>query len=251
MDKLDFWNQRAQLGMAAGTNDLIAKQLEINAILEYIKDNMTILDFGCGNGITMVNIAKKFDVKIIGIDFSSEMVAHARKLADKEGLSHRLDFFVGNENDLLKLNERFDLIYTERALINLDTWEKQKDTILNLCSLLKDTGKYVMCEASSDGLAEINFFRKQLSLKEIIPPWHNRYLVDMEINSLNSTGRIKLETVNYFSGTYYFISRIINAALAKDKGEEPAYDAPVNKLAFHLSSIGKCSQSRIWVWSKA
>ncbi len=32
MDKKDFWNNRAILGTAAGTNDLLSKQLELSKI---------------------------------------------------------------------------------------------------------------------------------------------------------------------------------------------------------------------------
>lgn len=251
MDKLEFWNQRASLGFCAGTNDYILKQLEINAISRYIRDGMRILDFGCGNGITMIDIAKKFDVQIIGIDFSSQMIEHAQELARSEGLSKKLSFLVGNEESLSTIFHKFDLVYSERALINIDSWKEQKETILKICSLLNSSGKYVMCESSMDGLEEINCFRQQLNLEKITPPWHNKYFFDKEIAELSQEGIIKLEEVNNFSSTYYFISRVINAALSREKGEEPTYHAPINQLAFHLSPIGVCAQSKIWVWSKS
>ena len=75
MDKLKFWNDRAQLGFKAGTNDEIMKKMEMKAISSYIKDDIMVLDFGCGNGITMVFLVKMFNIKITGIDFSSYMIA--------------------------------------------------------------------------------------------------------------------------------------------------------------------------------
>ena len=67
------WNRRAKLGNAAGTNDLVLKRLEINAISSHVRDGMRILDAGCGNGVTAIEIAEKYDVHIEGFDFAEEM----------------------------------------------------------------------------------------------------------------------------------------------------------------------------------
>ena len=248
MDKLKFWNDRAQLGFKAGTNDEIMKKMEMKAISSYIKDDIMVLDFGCGNGITMVFLVKMFNIKITGIDFSSDMIAEAKKLSQKEKVDDRIDFIVGDENILKKINRKFDIIYSERALINLDSWEKQKSTIINLCKLLSERGKYIMCESSLEGLKKINMLRKFLNLEEIIPPWHNKYFTDSEIDELKNSEMIELVETNYFSSTYYFLSRVINAGLAMEYNQEPSYNSPINELALRLPPIGKFGQGKIWVW---
>ena len=45
---LEHWNQRAVLAKRAGSDDLIAKELEIRAISRHIKDGMVVAEFGCG-----------------------------------------------------------------------------------------------------------------------------------------------------------------------------------------------------------
>lgn len=250
MDKLTFWNDRANLGFQAGTNDKILKQMEMDAISAYISDGISILDFGCGNGITMNFLSKKYDVKITGIDFSCNMIAEAKKLAIQEKTIDKLTFFVGDETIFEKIDIKFDIIYSERSIINLDSWKKQKDTIIGLCNLLKKNGKYIMCESSLNGLQEINTLRKSLNLEVITPPWHNRYIIEEEILELNNSGIIKLVEINDFSSTYYFLSRIVNAALALQSNQPPSYDSPINKLALHLPPIGNMGQGKIWVWEK-
>lgn len=245
-----YWNERAALGYIAGSQDKYAKQLEIEAIASYISDGMRILDFGCGNGITAIEIARRYNVQIVGIDYAEKMIIAAKENLNKYGnLKGKIDFLTGDHNTLYSIGAKFDLIYTERTIINLLDWKEQKSAILRIFSLLKTNGKYIMCENSQDGLNKINHFRKCANLNEIIPPWHNRYLVDEEVNKIKFPG-IELETINPFSSTYYFISRIINAWMADQEGKEPDYDATINKLGMELPPYGDMAQTKIWVWKK-
>ena len=246
---LSFWNSRAGLGKWAGTNDIIAKQLEIKTITSYAHDGLKILDFGCGNGITAIEVARQYDVQVLGLDNAEEMINAANYLIKNQTLKGNVKFEVGDVDTLNTLNQKFDLIYTERMLINLPDWAAQKEAITRITKLLLPGGQFVMCENSEDGLASINALREQVGLEKVVSPWHNRYLKDEEINSLEISG-VKLEQINYYSSTYYFISRVVNAWLAKQEGKEPSYDSPVNQLALSLPSFEKFGQGRIWIWRK-
>ena len=241
----DFWNDRAKLGETAGTKDLIAKQLEIEAIAKYVIDGMRILEIGCGNGITAIELARRYDVKITAFDFAPKMIKTAKALlkgicfVDQE-LKGRVEFYVG---DLSKLpDSKFDLIYTERVLINLPDWPTQKQAIINIIELLCEDGLFVMCENSQDGLDEINLFRSKLDLPEIKQPWHDRYFHDDDLETIPN-----LAGIDCYSSTYYFLSRVVNAYLAEG---EPSYDAPINQLALKLPPIGEFGQGKIWLFRK-
>jgi len=164
-------------------------------------------------------------------------------------LKGNVKFQVGDVASLTTLNQKFDLIYTERMLINLPDWPAQKGAIIGLTKLLKPNGKYVMCENSQDGLDAINDMRVKAGLEKVIPPWHNRYIKDTEVNTLNIPG-IKLEEIHHYSSTYYFLSRVVNAWLARQEGKEPSYEASVNQLALLLPPFGEIGQGRIWIWQK-
>lgn len=248
-DVRSFWNDRAQLGEWAGTRDVIAKQLEIEAIAKYVHNGQRILDVGCGNGITAIEIGRRYKGDITGIDFAEEMVMAARDLAEGIELKGAVKFEIGEVRKLPELYGKFDIIYTERTLINLNDWETQKDAIKKITGLLTDGGQYLMCENSQDGLDMINSLRERIGLPTITPPWHNRYFRDSEIEQCNFPG-VRLEGVDFHSSTYYFLSRIVNAWLAAQEGKDPDYDSPINRLALHLPSIGKLGQGRIWVWRK-
>jgi 2-polyprenyl-3-methyl-5-hydroxy-6-metoxy-1,4-benzoquinol methylase len=243
-----FWNSRAGLGQWAGTRDVTAKQLEIEAIAAYVHDGMRVLDFGCGNGITAIELARRYHVDVLGIDFAEEMVAAAIGLAKDKELKGSVRFQTGNVQDLGSL-KKFDLIYTERVLINLPDWPTQLQTLTNIVDLLSDRGMYVMCENSQDGLYKINLLRAEAGLPSITPPWHNRYLRDSELQEVK-LNNAELEDIIDYSSTYYFLSRVVNAWLASQAGIEPDYDAPINQLALRLPSIGDMGQGRIWLWRK-
>lgn len=248
-DVRDFWNSRAGLGQWAGTKDVIAKQLEIEAISALVADRMRVLEVGCGNGITAIEMARRYKVQIIGIDYAKEMISAAKKMLSGQHLKGSVSFEVADVQSLSAFPEKFDLIYTERVLINLPDWPAQKQAIIDIGDLLVDGGLYVMCENSQDGLDKINALRQQVGLEEISPPWHNRYLRDAEIQQ-TAFPQLKLESVDSYSSTYYFLSRVVNAWLSLQEEHEPDYEAPINKLALQLPSIGDLGQGRLWLWRK-
>ena len=245
----DFWNSRAGLGQWAGTRDVIAKQIELRAIASYVRDGMRILEVGCGNGIAAIELARSHDVTIRAIDYAAEMIAAANALRGDQQLRGSVRFEVGDVQSLADFGEKFDLIYTERVLINLPDWPAQKKAIGDIANLLAEGGIYVMCENSQDGLDELNQLRARVDLPAIAAPWHNRYLRDRELEEINCPD-LRLASIDYFSSTYYFLSRVVNASAAARDGIEPEYDAAVNQLALRLPAIGKLGQGRIWLWRK-
>lgn len=247
-DVLDFWNSRAGLGQWAGTRDVTAKQLEIEVIAGYVCDGMRVLDFGCGNGITAIELARRYAVNVTGVDFAEQMVVAATELSQGQTLKGSVRFMTGNVENPAPLG-KFDLIYTERVLINLPDWPAQKQALGRILDLLADGGLFVMCENSQDGLDKINSLRERVGLPAVMPPWHNRYLRDAEVNEFVYPNT-KLESINHYSSTYYFLSRVVNAWLAAQEGKEPEYEAPINQLALQLPPIGDLGQGRIWLWRK-
>ena len=61
---------------------------------------------------------------------------------------------------------------------------------------------------------------------------------------------VNLVAVEHISSSYYFVSRVINAWLAKENGEEPQYDAVVNRLGLELPELGDLGQTKLWIFVK-
>lgn len=246
---LEHWNQRATLEERAGSNDLVAKELEIRAISKHIKNGMVVAEFGCGNGTTAIELLRQHDIELYCFDFSPAMIESAKNLAKEAGMENRIHFQVGDVRDEPKQNKKFDVIYSERMIINLPDWESQAKAIQYLTSNLNAGGRYLMCENSKPGLDHLNKLRTSAGLEIISQPWHNVYLIDDLVASLDMRG-VKLIDVEPFSSTYYFLSRVVNAWLANKEGKQPSYDAPVNQLALELPPFGDCSQGKLWVFEK-
>ncbi|MCD4754762.1 MAG: class I SAM-dependent methyltransferase [Deltaproteobacteria bacterium] len=244
-----FWNSRANLLLEAGTKDIISKRLGMQAIAKYVQDGMKVLDVGCGNGVTALELVERHAIDITGFDYAEEMIKAANENLTKKKLTGKCVFFVHDLKNVGVMRGAFDLVYTERTLINLQSWEEQESAIRTIVGLLRPNARYLMCENSQDALDRLNAMRAQAGLDVINTPWHNRYLREDEVESILLTDA-KIECIENFSSTYYFLSRIVNAWLSRREGKEPAYDATINKLALNLSPIGDVGQTKLWVWKK-
>ena len=249
-----FWDSRAALGPYAGTRDRTLKELEMRAIADHVRDGMRVLDMGCGDGETARYLAERFSVEIDAVDFSQEML-HVANISTPTAAFMNPTAFV-NFYQCTLLDWRggpYDLVYTERCIINLPDWPNQLLAISHLLSLVKPGGKYVMCESCADGLEKINEVRATAGLPAIAPPEHNRYLRAGEVRRAFWRGDLPRYAVKDFTSTYYYLSRVVNAWLAKQEGKEPDYEALVNHLALELppNLVSGMGQTRLWVFDVA
>lgn len=246
---LEYWNQRAPLAGRAGSDDTLAKKLEVDAISKHIRSGMVVAEFGCGDATTAMEIARKHDIQMFCFDFSPKMIEEARKIVADAGLSDRIELAVCDVRDEPEIGRKFDVVYTERMIINLPDWAAQERAIRYLAGRLKPGGRFLMCENSAVGLGKLNELRQLAGLERITAPWHNKYLDDAQVSGIQFADA-SLVDVDQYSGTYYFLSRVVNAWLAAQEGKRPAYDAPVNQLATKLPAFGDCAQGKLWIFEK-
>jgi len=242
---IEFWTEEAKAGRVAGTRDTLARDLERITLGEHLTDGMNVLDAGCGDGGTVRYLADWFkSSRFHGIDFVPELVEAARRFIEKP----RVTFAVGDL--LLPPAGPWDVVITQRAIINLPDWSAQAGAIQGLIGTVRPGGRYLMMENSADGLEHLNRIRAGVDLPPIMPPAHNRYLRSAEVTALSEFLDVPVTCVQY-SNTYYFLSRVVNAALAAENGFEPHYLAPINRLALMLPAISEpCGQGRLWIWEK-
>lgn len=71
-----------------------------------------VLDMGCGTGVVTRALAARLgrDARLVGSDFSAELVAVARRLAEAEGLGGRIDFAVADSHATEDDAGVFDLV---------------------------------------------------------------------------------------------------------------------------------------------
>ncbi len=250
MDTINkFWNERSKLGEKAGSNDFLLKRLELDLILDTVKEYSRILEIGCGNGETLIKLAIEKNCTGLGLDFAEGMVSLAKSSSIQQGCASKVSFDHGKVPGLPDGIGEFDYVLTERCLINLDSYEKQHKAFLEIMSHLKPGAFYLMIESFIQGLDRTNELRIKFNLGPITPPWHN---VFMDENIVASWANVdyKLVLISPFSSTYYLLSRVVYAALAQDKGEELRYDSDINLLSCKLPPIGNFGPVRLYLWQR-
>ena len=237
---LDYWNLRAGKKILKCTNDINLENNEIKIFLSIIKKKKNVLDIGCGEGELLRNLKKKNKCNCYGIDFSQKLI----KIAKRK--SKNINYYCMDMNkikDEFKAKIKFDYIITKRSIQNLTSWTEQKKFINQLKFFSGPKTKILLMESSNDGLININQMRKKLKLKKIIRPWHNLYLEDKKLKKTKFKG-IKFVKIEELFSTYYFTSRVLNAAI----NPKPSYNDLLNLKGWKLPQniIKGFSQLRLY-----
>lgn len=236
-------------------DDEIIRNKETELILNFFDvfkgQSLKVADIGCGNGYTIDLLSKESSHhKYWGIDNSAELLAIAkkRKLANCE-------FIEGNICCLDFDDEFFDIIYTQRCLINVLDWEEQKKALAEIHRTLKPEGHYLMIECFTDGQMNNNKARKECGLVELKEAYHNKYF-DKELFVEANRGRFtimepsqldsRLPPSNFLS-SHYFIARVLHALVTK--GEQIKNTEFVKFFSF-LPPIGNYSPIQAYVLRK-
>ena len=256
-----YWEERASLNQNAvtgTTNDVYLRELEIKTFCNTLKNldvnmNSKILDVGCGDGYTTLNIAKSFpETKFEGVDYSENMIANAKvNVKNSDGAISNVSFKVA---DATKIQdsfpaETFDFILSDRCLINLENSQAQYEAVKQISQILKPGGYYLAIENFNEGQNNLNEARVKMGLSEIPVRWHNYFFNENEFvknvsNWFTSTNFVE------FSSAYYYATRVIYSSICKLQGVEPDYMHDIHKVSVELPVIGKFSPIRLVILKK-
>lgn len=254
----EYWEEKAvelRGNPKATTPDFWLREIEIKKIKEILgelRDKKEILDIGCGDGFSTIQIAKSFsDSHFLGGDYSKQMIKNAKLFARKMRLQPRgrIDFRLLDVTRL-KLDKKFDVIITDRCLINLPTRSLQRRAIQEIAKTLHRGGHYIMVENFIEGHNGMNQLRKKMGLKEIPVRWHNLYLDEKFIKNiaLRLFSLVKRENI---SSLYYLITRVVYSKMCQLEKREPDYDHPIYKIAADLDEeLGDCGPVKLLLFKK-
>jgi len=226
----EYWENQETVSL----KDESLKKLEIDTIIKLIKANKTPLirdltiEIGCGDGEGAKNYHQHSKHHIC-LDYSLTMLKKGKQsLEDKTNIS----FIQADVRDLpFKESVLFDLIISERCLINLPSVEQQYKSINQLTNHLKSKGQFIFVEGTKQGLDNLNKIRGELSLSPIPMPWHNIFFNEDElIPVLNKNFAIRDKNSFWF---YYIGSRILNPAV--EHPNPPQYDSKINLNSYLIS----------------
>lgn len=239
--------------------DRTTREMEVSVVLSCLThisgtfhEDLNVLDVGCGNGYLLKEIRSRFPkVRLAGIDYSPDMVklAAQRKLASCE--------IRRGDVRSLKLNESaFDVVISERCLINLLNPAEQDKALQEINRVLKPLGYFILIENFTDALENLNCARTELGLDENTMPRHNLWLDKsyflasaerlFHIWSSAELEAAGLPPSNLLS-SYYFISRVLYPCITK---KQVMYNTEFVRFFKFLPPMGNYSPIQFFLLRK-
>jgi len=134
MKYLDF---QAEVGITkhvggfAATDELLS--------LCHIEDARKVLNVGCGIGVGVAYIARKFGCRVVGVDISEKMIEWSRLRAREEKVEDKVEFRVADVLELPFDDDRFDAVIVESVL----AFVEDKLRAIRECIRVTKPGGYV------------------------------------------------------------------------------------------------------------
>jgi ubiquinone/menaquinone biosynthesis C-methylase UbiE len=241
---LAYWNNDAVESMY----DKNLLSAEIQLIQTRIPEGAKILDAGCGEGEGTLTYASIPDTLVHAVDFSETRLEKARaRLIECKNVTFRKVDFLGT----YELDNDYDIVVSQRFLINLMEWSLQKKVLLDLMSRLKNGGRLLMLEGSRQGVDSLNEFREAWGLEPIPVKWHNLFFDDKSlVDFMHQQGYQLIHEDGL--GTYFLLTRGVRPALDQTLN----WDCDFNRRAAiantdELLGLGsRFSRLKLWIFQK-
>ena len=225
------------------------KEVEfIKGFMEFLgKENLTVLDLGCNNGYTLdILVNRPYPVNNYhGIDLIEEAIENAKRRE-----LTKCDFIVGDAREINYEESFFDLVYTQRCLINIPDWEGQKRALNEIRRVLGYNSYYLMIESFTDGLKNNNKARIECGLEPLEQAIHNNYLdKDLFLEFIKDKFEvIELSDFPYnFLSSHFFTARVLHALITKGRQIK---NTEFVKFFSYLPPIGNYASLQAYILQK-
>jgi len=190
----------------------------------------------------------------IEIDRLVEMDANWRSLVSRiDELKHQKNVKLKQVDFLgqYSLDNDYDIVISQRFLINLMDWSLQSKVILGLISMIKPKGRLIMLEGSKQGVNSLNQFRAAWGLDPIPVKWHNLFFDDNVLKKfMQQHGHNLVEKDGL--GTYFLLTRGIRPTLDKELNWNCEFNrlAATKRMEDLLGFGTRFSRLKLWVFEK-
>jgi len=125
--------------------------------------NSLVLDAGSGEGNVAINLAKKYGLRIYGVDLLDFAVSKATDKSKEFNLQNKVKFTLGDYTKLDFPDETFDAVYTMETLVHVPDYKK---ALKEFYRVLKPNGKLVLFEYSM--ASRKKFTPKELKIADMV-----------------------------------------------------------------------------------
>ena len=224
-----YARQAAECGLSPTSTmpDEIVREREIDAIVSYVEAASQIgnvsrlLEVGCGNGHMLATLRERFpSIELVGSDFSPDMI----ELANRRGIPNAT-LKTDDVRSLQESDGAYDVVVSERCIINLLDRDDQRDAIREVHRVLRPGGICILIEGFTEGIESLNRARAEFGLPPIPVPFHNLFFDQPWLESVTdglftrrnrglrrrhtSEGKLPLEPL--------LISRVLHAAISRNE----------------------------------
>src|SRR5689334_16293191 len=179
-----------------------------------------LLEIGAGNGVLLAHLAETLpELRPVALEFSSDML----EIAKQRGLPNAT-LAHGDVRAMPFETAAFDLVVSERCIINLMRRDHQSEALSEVARVLRPGGHFICIEAFTDGHEAMNQARDELGLAPIPQAHHNlwfdkpwfRQQVEPHFEIVGLSGSPDLPQENFLS-SHYFISRVFYPAVTRNE----------------------------------
>ncbi|MDH3737697.1 MAG: methyltransferase domain-containing protein [Alphaproteobacteria bacterium] len=117
-----------------------------HAAMAVPREDMHVLDVGCGIGGPARYLATTYGCRVTGVDLTQEYVSVARMLTERCRLDHFVDFRQANGLDLPFDDASFDLVWCQNVTMNI---EDKAGFYREIARVLKPGGRFTSTEMAA------------------------------------------------------------------------------------------------------
>jgi len=260
------WAREFKSDIRATTKTRTIKELEVNALFKAIastpliaQKGCEVLEVGCGNGHNCFMLSDHLpEFSFTGVDFIPDMVASAEHVRSHQNNPEAFRFYQGNVLELDKhseLIEEYDVVFTDRCIINLNSLELQLAAFDQLCAKTRKGGYLIMIENIQSSYNAQNDLREYAGLERRTPDKFNLFLYEKPFLE-HACEKMTLVKSEDFASLHDLLLYVVGPMLNEGKVD---YDDPVVKAVTQLSlalphsidlNIGAFGQNRLYLFKK-
>ena len=266
----NHWNEWAEsygVSIRATEKSKTRKSLEVDALVRAINSagfaqdsRFTVLEAGSGTGHNCLELAQRFpNARIFGFDYIPAMVENANFLREQLDLKN-IEYF---EIDLLNLEvhrlplANFDIVFTNRCLINLNSHSLQNKAVVTLSTLVAKNGSLILGENPQHKFDLQNQMRLKVGLEERIVPAFNLLIDEDGLVQALESNSFTLAECDDFSSLHDTLLYVLLPTLNEGVID---YDHPILDIASELSikmmsshpnAFGTFGQNRMYRFNRS